>query len=771
MKKAIHIPAKLVTWLRRIGFWGFLFFLGKGLLWLVLLYWWGKKRSGLFFICYLAMAVAVFAQPSVIPIPCRPHLTDTAVRPDIHALPEVIVHGEKLPATPVDNVIGVAQIPMPVTIVDRKTIERMGSRRLDEVLREQTGLALVSDLGAGNRAVGLQMQGFSSEYITILIDGQPMAGRNSGNFDLSRISVSNIERIEIIKGASSSLYGSEALGGVVNIVTRQHITESRGSIGALYGTNHTFDGTVTGETPYSSGKGTAYLSGDYYRSNGFNVNPYLEKGSQTAPPYTSLDLQGRTSYRLTTISMLHASARVATRHSVMTRDYGAQPSKDGLDEKDVSGMLSLDNRFVRGIRLIARYYLTRYSSAQRTYLLANGHSLQSDTYTEYDHRVELQASRDLLAKKLSLIGGTGGEYQTLRADSAGAGGHQYNYFGFIQGSLTPSTVFGLIAGLRYDGNTLYGGRLNPSLSIRYSPFPWLTFKGSAGKGYKSPSYRELYQVFTNIMQGYTVVGANVFKQGIAQLKEAGLVQQVWPVAGQVTPLKAETSTSCNIGFSAKPGPGLEFNCNAFYNDIRNLINTQQVGIKTNGSQLYSYVNVASAFTKGIEAGLSFQPARGLLITGGYQLLYAKDRAVIDSIAAHSPRYATVRSSPAIRPSREQDYFGLPNRSRHMADLQVWQAIKPWGLDLSARATYRGKYGFLDTDNNGFIDPYDVYVKGYVLVNASLQKKICRERITLQLTLDNIGNHTDYLMPAQPGRMILAGLVWRYSGEHVSSQKK
>ncbi len=100
----------------------------------------------------------------------------------------------------------------------------MGSRRLDEVLREQTGLAVVSDLGSGNRAVGLQMRGFSAEYITVLIDGQPMAGRNNGNFDLSRISISGIERIEIIKGASSSLYGSEALGGVVNIITKQNST-------------------------------------------------------------------------------------------------------------------------------------------------------------------------------------------------------------------------------------------------------------------------------------------------------------------------------------------------------------------------------------------------------------------------------------------------------------------------------------------------------------------------------------------------------------------
>jgi len=96
----------------------------------------------------------------------------------------------------------------------------------------------------------------------------------------------------------------------------------------------------------------------------------------------------------------------------------------------------------------------------------------------------------------------------------------------------------------------------------------------------------------------------------------------------------------------------------------------------------------------------------------------------------------------------------------MANLQVFYDIKPFGLRFSVRANYRGKYGFLDTDNNGFIDPYDVFVKGYVLLNASVQKKLLKERVTLQCTIDNITNYTDYLMPAQPGRMVVAGISWR-----------
>ncbi len=89
---------------------------------------------------------------------------------------------------------------MPVQLVAKAQIERIGSLRLNEVLLEQTGLQMISNHGAG-----LQMQGLSSDYILILIDGEPVIGRTAGTVDLSRISVNNIERIEIIRGPSSSL--------------------------------------------------------------------------------------------------------------------------------------------------------------------------------------------------------------------------------------------------------------------------------------------------------------------------------------------------------------------------------------------------------------------------------------------------------------------------------------------------------------------------------------------------------------------------------------
>lgn len=707
--------------------------------------------------CYGLGLLLVCMLPAVAQVPAQPHRTNST--DTVKHLEEVNVQTAAQTQHKADNVITLNQVAMPSSIIDRKTISLMGSRRLDEVMREQTGVAIVSNLGAGNRSVGVQMQGFSSEYITILIDGQPMAGRSSGNLDLSRISVTHIERIEIIKGASSSLYGSEALGGVINIITRQHVTQPQVTVSLLAGTNKTTDASVEAETRFTHNKGVLFASGSYYTTGGFNVNPYLEKGSQTAPPYQSLSLMGRGRYQLWPAGTLHISARYAGRNSTMIRNYGVMPGSDRLNENDLNLMAALENRLNGRTRMIVRYYLTHYNSDQRISLLNGNHTQQQDRYNENIHRLEWQASHNALNNRLLLTGGLGGDYQRARSTIQGNSGNMYNYFSYLQATWTPLPALGVIAGVRYDGNSLFGRRLNPGVGLRYTPVPWLTLRSSAGSGFRPPGYRQLYQVFTNITQGYTVVGANVFAQSIQQFKASGLVQQLWPVASDVQNLQAETSTSINTGFIIRPLPRTEISVNFFYNDIRNLINTQQVGIKTNGSQLYSYTNVARAYTKGLEAGVETSPGGGFKIAAGYQLLYTGDRSVKDSILQQSPRYDTVRSFPSPRASTVKDYFGLPNRSHHMINLQVFYAFKPWGLSLSARANRRSKYGFLDTDNNGFIDPFDVFVNGYTIVNASLQKKLLRQQFTLQLTLDNITNYTDYLMPAQPGRMLLAGISW------------
>ncbi len=659
-----------------------------------------------------------------------------------------------------DDLINIGQQTAPTLVISRQSIQLAGSRRLDEVLREQTGMAIVPDLGSGNRSVGIQLQGFSSEYVLILLDGQPMTGRLAGNFDLSRISVGDVERIEVIKGAASSLYGSEALGGVINIITRQAVRKAQASAGIRFGTYKTADANLSAETPFTNNKGFVSVSGNFYKTDGFNANTEYLKEGKTSPPYTSFSGQARGQWRFNESTTLQARIRAAGRQSDMFRSYGAQPFNDNLREQDINAGLHLRHQASRNTTLLARYYYTGYDTRQTVTLQENGRLLQENDFFQQIHRLELQAEHRPDELPLTFVGGIGGDRQSYRNPGSDIRRSMSGYFGYLQGEFAQSEKFRLTAGFRYDGNTDYGGRLNLSAGALYRPAEWITFRASLGNGFKPPTYAQMYQVFTNITQGYTVIGAHNFAEKAAGLKAAGTIAQVWDNASQIASLEPETSTSINAGITIRTGSRMDWQAGAFLHRLRNLINTEQVGIMRNGQQLFSYINIDRVVMRGVEAGWKFTITPNFQLSAGYQLLDARNPAVTDSIRQKSSRYATVRTPDGIRPATTKDYFGLPNRSRHMGPAGNLAASR-MGLGASVRGTYRGKYGFLDVDNNGYIDRYDVFVKGHTLLYFSVQKSLLQKRLTLHAGIDNITGYTDYLMPSQPGRVFMAGAEWHF----------
>ena len=125
-------------------------------------------------------------------------------------------------------------VAVPVQIISQKTIQQAGSLRLSDILAEQTGLFMTNGFGTG-----VSMQGLNPDYTLILIDGEPLIGRMSGVLDLKRITVGNIKQIEIVRGPSSSLYGSEAMAGVINIITKSYHDIPENRAGIQYGSFNT----------------------------------------------------------------------------------------------------------------------------------------------------------------------------------------------------------------------------------------------------------------------------------------------------------------------------------------------------------------------------------------------------------------------------------------------------------------------------------------------------------------------------------------------------
>ena len=129
-------------------------------------------------------------------------------------------------------------------MIKKEKIENYASIRLDDILREENGLFTVPDNTVPG-VEGIQIQGLSSDYVQILVDGVPSVGRLSGNLDLNRFAVSNLERIEIVKGPSSSLYGSSAIGGVINLITKKNFDDKINfHFDQSVGSNKLFDSNI-----------------------------------------------------------------------------------------------------------------------------------------------------------------------------------------------------------------------------------------------------------------------------------------------------------------------------------------------------------------------------------------------------------------------------------------------------------------------------------------------------------------------------------------------
>lgn len=126
-------------------------------------------------------------------------------------------------------------------VVTQEQVLESGASDASEVLESIPGVVVTRSF----RGAGVQMQGLDSQYVLILINGQRMIGRRDGVLDLSRIPAERIERIEIVKGAASALYGSDAIAGVINIITREPEHGLSSQTVASFGSRNTLDASET----------------------------------------------------------------------------------------------------------------------------------------------------------------------------------------------------------------------------------------------------------------------------------------------------------------------------------------------------------------------------------------------------------------------------------------------------------------------------------------------------------------------------------------------
>ncbi len=249
--------------------------------------------------------------------------------------------------------------PVITDLITREEIEAIGAENIGEVLENKAGVIIHRD-GHGD---GVQLQGLDSEYVLILVDGEPQVGRIAGKLDMARMAVENVERIEIVKGATSSLFGNAALAGVINIITRKSATPFSINISQNIEQHNTYDSR--GAVGLHSGRLNSLLTLSINRRNPIDLD--TSNLTTTIDGYANLTSSARVNYQLSSATNLLFSGQYFTQdQDGISENSGTVYDRLGEIE-NFSGSLGIEHDFnldnlrrISPTQLTGKLYITRY---------------------------------------------------------------------------------------------------------------------------------------------------------------------------------------------------------------------------------------------------------------------------------------------------------------------------------------------------------------------------------------------------------------------------
>ena len=397
----------------------------------------------------------------------------------------------------------------PVRVLSSQEIHEQGITTFDGAL---TRMMPQVSMAPNSMGTFLRLNGLGNKYILILINGQKLSGDISNNIDLNRINMARVKRIEVLDGAASSLYGSDAIAGVINIITDQP-TSSVCSV--TNATNLSGHGVLT-ETVnldiYKNGFGS-YTSFNHDRANSYQTTD-LEyvKGSDTETQQTIAPFF--TGYRSNIVGQKFTYA--PTQHLALNAgfDYSYKITDRPETRSDITGGTDYEMRY-KGLRW----------NLGGIYKFTNRHSLQADFTVdrfrygkEYDVETKTNAVGDYVQSKKqrtmdgelkAILGLTsssttivGAEWRKdyLTATSGNIDQHVYTLAAYAQHEQT--IVKGLTAtvGLRLTHHETFDQHLTPKATLMYTVGP-MNFRATYSAGFRAPGLDELYYHYFSVNRG------------------------------------------------------------------------------------------------------------------------------------------------------------------------------------------------------------------------------------------------------------------------------
>ena len=673
----------------------------------------------------------------------------------VKVLDEVVVTGTKT-----EN--KVSNLPLPIQVISSKSILLSGSQKLIDILQMQSALVIANNpLGTALQGYpnpfgnGIQMQGLDPAYTLILIDGEPLTGRNAGIINLGRIAIGNIKQIEILKGPATSLYGSDALAGVINIITTEP-EKNNLHFQTHYESNNTLG--LTAAAGLKNKKTSFQFFANRYSSNGYDLDESVY--GKTIDPFADYSINAKMIYDINAKNKFILSARYFL--DKQFNNYLIYPQSDPevvkgkTIETDRSLYARIQHKVNGKLNYFASIYAASYSDNAAVYLQKNDSLYEKIMLTQFLLKPEIQINVGKNPSSL-FVTGAGYNFETVNSSRYSSLKELDSWYLFIQKQIQWKEKLNIIGGARLDKNSLYPAQFSPKIAASYKINPKFIVKGSLGAGFKAPDFRQQFLNFTNSLIGYTLIGANELGHGLQILKNNGQIDNAVNITSylQGVTLSPEKSIGVNLGFDYTLNHSSVLKINFFRNDISNLIETYNLPFnKINNQAIYSYINVNRVFTEGVEFNFSRSLSRNFSIYGGYQYLIAKDKDVLHKIKA-GEMYKRDPVTNITSLVSKKEYKGLYNRSRNTANVRVEYHNFLYKSSAFITSKYRGRYGFSGFNNfengNDILDDEREFVKGFLLINATLSKQFFKSW-ELQAGIENILNYTNKLqMPNMMGR--------------------
>lgn len=502
---------------------------------------------------------------------------------DFASVDEVVITGQNVPK-PADKSI------YKIDYIDNKKLELRGVSNLADALSNETNIRLKVDPALGT---SLELQGMGGENVKFLVDGVPIIGRLNGEIDLTQINLDNVDHIEVVQGPMSVVYGTNALAGVVNIITKKNTSiKNFMNLDTYAGSEGSYNTSINASILRKEHSFT--LSGvrnmfqgvdliDSSRSQEFKPKLQYITGFVYAYAKNDFRLQYKTDY-------FHEEIR----------HYG-----------NIQGISANDSYFITQRLVNSLQGNKKLGENLNLDVLAafSGYTRETDNYrVDLTNFEKLKVGTNATTSFLNLMGranfaynkkdskftylwGLDMNYDNAKGDkiaSKDPSMGDYAVYTTAQYQFLPTAS--LQPGLRLIYNTKYGAPLTPSINLQWQLFNDFNIRVSYSQGFRAPSIKELYLNF---------VDSNHDLHGNENLK-------------------AETSNSYNLSCSYKLEKKswlLKFEPSFFFNDGKNIIALELV--PGPGTPLYRNFNLGRRRTTGGDANLNVKLYSGLSLSAGF----------------------------------------------------------------------------------------------------------------------------------------------------------